>query len=490
MFIAMIASECAPVAKVGGLGDVVYGLARELEIRGHAVEIILPKYDCMRYDHIWGLSLSHKDLWVPWFNYHIRCDVWFGFVHGRKCFFIEPHSSDNFFARGAYYGFPDEHMRFAFFSKAALEFLLHSGKRPDIIHTHDWQSALVPVMLYEMYQHHGLERSRVCHTIHNFKHQGIAGENVLWFTGLGRPDYYYHPDRLGDDFNPSAINFMKGAVVYSNFITTVSPTHAWEVRHSDWGYGLGHILHVHQNKFGGILNGLDYEMWNPETDPHIPVHYSADSIEAKAGNTEALRDRLWLGKPHKPIVAFVGRLDSQKGVHLIRHALFYALEHNAQFVLLGSSTEHGINADFWQIKHQLNDNPDCHLEIGYNEELAHLIYAGADILVVPSLFEPCGLTQMIALRYGTVPVVRSVGGLKDTVFDRDHSELPEERRNGYVFHQSDYQGLESALSRALGLWHEYPDEFRALMQQAMQQDYSWNGPGQQYLDTYEYIRHK
>lgn len=490
MYIVMIASECAPVAKVGGLGDVVYGLARELEIRGNAVEIILPKYDCMRYDHIWGLSLSHEDLWVPWFNYHIRCSVWFGFVHGRKCFFIEPHSSDHFFERGAYYGFPDEHMRFAFFSKAALEFLLRSGKRPDIIHTHDWQSALVPVMLYEMYQQHGLERSRVCHTIHNFKHQGIAGENVLWFTGLGRPDYYYHPDRLGDDFNPSAINFMKGAVVYANFISTVSPTHAWEVRHTDWGYGLGHSLHVHQAKFGGILNGLDYEMWNPETDPHIPAHYGADSIKTKAANTEALRDRLWLGKPHKPIVAFVGRLDSQKGVHLIRHALFYCLEQGAQFVLLGSSTEHGINADFWQIKHQLNDNPDCHLEIGYNEELAHLIYAGADILVVPSLFEPCGLTQMIALRYGTVPVVRSVGGLKDTIFDRDHSELPETERNGYVFHQSDYQGLESALGRALGLWRDYPDEFQSLMRQGMQQDYSWNRPGQQYLDIYEYIRHK
>jgi starch synthase len=490
MYVVMIASECAPVAKVGGLGDVVYGLARELEIRGNAVEIILPKYDCMRYDHIWGLSLSHKDLWVPWFNYHIRCDVWFGFVHGRKCFFIEPHSSDHFFERGAYYGFPDEHMRFAFFSKAALEFLLHSGKRPDIIHTHDWQSALVPVMLYEMYQQQGLERSRVCHTIHNFKHQGIAGENVLWFTGLGHPAYYYHPDRLGDDFNPSAINFMKGAVVYANFITTVSPTHAWEVRHSDWGYGLGHSLHVHQQKFGGVLNGLDYEMWNPETDPHIQTHYSVETIEDKTGNTQALRERLWLGDSHKPIVAFVGRLDSQKGVHLIRHALFYALEHNAQFVLLGSSTEHGINADFWQIKHQLNDNPDCHLEIGYNEELAHLIYAGADILVVPSLFEPCGLTQMIALRYGTVPVVRSVGGLKDTVFDRDHSDRPEEERNGYVFEQSDYQGLESALSRALGLWHDYPDEFRALVQQGMKQDYSWNKPGQQYLDIYEYIRHK
>jgi starch synthase len=489
MYIMMVASECAPVAKVGGLGDVVYGLSRELEIRGHAVEIILPKYDCMRYDHIWGLQIT-DEVQVPWFNYHITCSIWFGFVHGRKCFFIEPHSDDHFFDRGAYYGFPDEHMRFAFFSKAALEFMLASGKRPDIIHTHDWQTALLPAMLYETYKDAGMENCRVCHTIHNFKHQGIAGENVLWFTGLGRPDYYYHRDRMGDDFNPSAINFMKGAVVYSNFITTVSPNHAWEVQNTAWGYGMGHTLHVHQQKFGGVLNGLDYEMWNPASDPLIPHHYDVGRLEQKYENKRAMRQQLWLQDADKPIVAFVGRLDSQKGVHLIRHALFYALQRGAQFVLLGSSTEHGINADFWQIKHELNDNPNCHLEIGYNEELAHLIYAGSDMLVVPSLFEPCGLTQMIALRYGSVPIVRAVGGLSDTIFDRDHSERPEEQRNGYVFHQSDHQGLESAMDRALGLWFDYPEEFRKLIENGMRCDYSWNRPGQDYMDIYQLIRHK
>lgn len=490
MYIVMVASECAPVAKVGGLGDVVFGLSRELEIRGNAVEIILPKYDCMRYDHIWGLQITYENLWVPWFNYRIHCTVWFGFVHGRKCFFIEPHSPENFFNRGAYYGFPDEHLRFAFFTKAALEFMLQSGKRPDIIHTHDWQTALLPVLLYEIYQYAGMGHCRVCHTIHNFKHQGIAGENVLWLTGLGRPEYYYHRDRLGDDFNPSAINFMKGAVVYSNFVTTVSPTHAWEARHTDWGYGLGHTLHVHANKFGGVLNGLDYDMWNPQTDPHIPHHYSADNPAPKRENTRALRERLWLRQENRPLIAYVGRLDSQKGVPLIRHALFYALARGAQFVLLGASPEHGINADFWQIKHELNDNPDCHLEIGYNEELAHLIYAGADMLIVPSLFEPCGLTQMIALRYGAVPIVRAVGGLADTVFDWDYSDLPREKRNGFVFQHADHAGIESAMDRALGLWYVRPDLFQELSVNGMRYDYSWNRPGADYLNIYEYIRHK
>jgi starch synthase len=488
MYIVMVASECAPVAKVGGLGDVVYGLSKELEIRGNHVEIILPKYDCMRYDHIWGLQVSYENLWVPWFNYRIRCTVWFGFVHGRKCYFIEPHSDDKFFNRGTYYGFPDEHMRFAFFSKAALEFMLVSGKRPDIIHTHDWQTALLPVLLYELYQLEGMERARTCHTIHNFKHQGIAGEDVLWFTGLGRPDYYYHPDRMGDDFNHTAINFTKGAIVYSNFVTTVSPNHAWEVRHTDWGYGLGHILHVYQSKFGGILNGLDYDMWNPAADPYIPTPYDADNFDPKYENKKALRDSMMIREDYKPIVAFVGRLDFQKGVHLIRHALFHALQKGAQFIMLGSSTEHGINEEFWQLKNELNDNPDCHLELGYNEELAHLIYAGADILIVPSMFEPCGLTQMIALRYGTVPVVRYVGGLADTIHDRDHSELPMEQRNGYVFHQADHYALESAMDRAIGLWFNFPDDFRSLAQAGMRYDYSWNHPGQNYLNIYEYIR--
>jgi starch synthase len=490
MYIVMVASECAPVAKVGGLGDVVFGLSRELEIRGHSVEIILPKYDCMRYDHIWGLQVCYENLWVPWFNYKIRCTVWFGFVHGRKCFFIEPHSNDNFFNRGSYYGFPDEHMRFAFFSKAALEFMLMSAKRPDIIHTHDWQTALVPVMLYEIYQHIGMGNCRACHTLHNAKHQGIAGENVLWFTGLGKPGYYYDRNRMGDDFNPSAINFTKGAVVYSNFITTVSPRHAWEVRHTEWGYGLGHILHTYQSKFGGVLNGLDYEMWNPQTDPLIPQHYGVGDFAAKSKNKEALRQRMWLRQEHKPLIAYVGRLDMQKGVSLIRHALFYALHRGAQFVLLGSSPELGINAEFWGLKRELNDNPDCHLEIGYNEELAHLIYAGADMLVVPSLFEPCGLTQMIAMRYGTVPIVRWVGGLADTVFDRDYSERPRHERNGYVFHQADNPGLESAMSRAIGLWFDYPDDFRSLADNGMHYDYSWNRPGADYVNIYELIRNK
>lgn len=491
MYIMMVSPECAPVAKVGGLGDVVFGLSRELEIRGNSVEIILPKYDCMRYDHIYGLQITHQDLWVPWYGGAIHCTVWFGFVHGRKCFFIEPHSQDNFFNRGAYYGCNDDLMRFVFFSKAALEFMYKSGKRPDIIHCHDWQTGLLPVMLFEIYQKHGMWTQRVCYTIHNFKHQGIGGANILEATGLNRPDYYFSYDRLRDNFNASALNLMKGGIVYSNFVTTVSPQHAWEVRHTDWSYGLGHTLHVHQGKFGGILNGLDYEMWNPELDTHIPQKYGIDSIDKKYGNKEALRNRFWLRQDFKPLIAYVGRLDGQKGVHLVRHAIYHSIANNAQFVLLGSSPDPAINRMFWDVKRHLNDSPDCHLEIGYDEELSHLIYAGADMIIVPSNFEPCGLTQMIGLKYGTVPIVRAVGGLVNTVFDKDYAhDKPLHERNGFVFHQGDFHAVESTLNRAIRLWYDYPDHFRNLITNGMKYDFSWNHPGQDYLNIYELIRHK
>ncbi|MFP3983312.1 MAG: glycogen synthase [Desulfurivibrionaceae bacterium] len=488
MYITMIATECAPFAKVGGLADVVYGLSRELEVRGNSVEIILPKYDCGRYDHVWDLTLDYHDLWVPWFGGAIHCSVFFGFVHGRKCFFIEPHSRDNFFNRDYFYGYPDETLRMAFFSKAALEFMLKAGKRPDIIHCHDWQTGLVPVMLFDMYKNSGMENQRACYTIHNFGHQGLGDQLILSATGLDNPHYYLQVERLRDEFDSRTINFMKSGIVYANFVTTVSPSHAWEVRHSKQSQGLGHTLHVHQNKFGGVLNGLDYEVWNPQIDPFIPQNYGPATLENKYANKDTLRNRFLLRKGYKPVIAYIGRLDRQKGVHLIRHGIFYALANGAQFVLLGSSPDQEITNDFLHLKHHLNESPDCHLEIGFSEELAHLIYAGADMIIVPSLYEPCGLTQLIALKYGTVPIVRSCGGLADTVFDCQFSDKPQDERNGFVFYQEDPPALESAVNRALGLWNHYPAAFKELIQNGMKCDYSWNLPGQHYLNIYDMIR--
>jgi starch synthase len=193
----------------------------------------------------------------------------------------------------------------------------------------------------------------------------------LQATGLDRPEYYYHYDRLRDNHNPRALNLMKAGVVYSNFVTTVSPRHAVEAKDGGQGFGLEPTLHIHHNKFGGVVNGIDYSLWNPEIDQQIPHQYSADNLDGKYENKRALRQRLLLADNEKPIVAFVGRLDPQKGLELIRHAIYYTLRRGGQFVLLGSSPEAQINNYFWSLKQQLNDNPDCHIEIGFNEELSH-----------------------------------------------------------------------------------------------------------------------
>jgi len=485
MNITMIASECAPVAKVGGLADVVHGLARELILRNHTVEVMLPMYDCMRYERVQSLDKCYNNLWVPYYDHWIRCDVFSGSVDHIPCIFIKPLSQENFFDRGEFYGQNDDDVRFSFFSRAVLEFMFKSGRQPDVIHCHDWQAGLVPVLLYEIYEQIGLHHPRVCFTLHNVRHQGVTGPHILQQNNLGA--HLMAQDKMQDNAHTGAVNLMKGGIVYSNFITTVSPRYAEEIKHTELGHGLQSTLHNKADKFGGVLNGIDYSTWNPELDTHIPHQYSPQVMDGKDTNKKALREKLLLQDENKPIVAVVSRLDPQKGVHLISHAIFYALANRAQFVLLGSGSDNAINEHFQGLKDHLNDNPDCHLEIGYDEELSHLIYAGADMLVIPSAFEPCGLTQLIAMKYGTVPVVRATGGLADTVFDANHSSKPYEERTGYTFEDFDNEALEYALGRAIGLWHEYPDYFQQLSLNGMYADYSWTQSGNHYLAIYQHI---
>ena len=487
MHIIMASPECAPVAKVGGLGDFVHGLSRELAKRGNLVEVVLPKYDSLRYDRIEGLHKVYGDLRVPFYDRHVHCDVECGEMDGVSCFFIDAHDEQDFFSRGQIYGEADDPDRFAFFSRALMEFLYKSGRRPDIIHCNDWHTGLVPVQLYEVYADLGIDRTRVCYSLHNMGHQGWTDAHVLQMNGLDARRLLT-PDRLQDPGNPHAVNLMKGGIVYSNFVTAVSPRYAWEVQHTEQGVGLQAVLKTHDGKFGGVLNGIDYGTWNPETDPLIPQHYDPGSLPLKAHNQSALRERLGLAQASKPIVAVVSRLDRQKGMELIRHGIYYALEQGCQFVLLGSAPDAAVDADFSRIRDEMAANPDCHLELGYDEELAHLIYAGADLILIPSVYEPCGLTQMIAMKYGCVPVVRRVGGLADTVFDANYSDRPFEQRNGYVFDDSTYAGVESALGRAIGLWRRYPEYFRQLRINGMLMDNSWSRPAQHYLDIYEHIR--
>ncbi len=487
MYIAMVSAECAPIAKTGGLGDFVQGLSRELSVRGHAVEIFLPKYDVLRYDRIRDMHKCYRDLLVPFYDQWVHCDVECGEVDGLKCYFIDAHARQNFFGRGKIYGEADDADRFAFFSRAVLEYLFKAGKHPDLIHCNDWQTGLVPVLLYEIYQGLGMTRTRACYTLHNMGHQGVVGEYILRQVGL-KPERLMAMERLQDPVTHRAANLMKGGIVYSNFVTTVSPRYAWEIQHTDQGMGLQGVLLHHDHKFGGILNGIDYSVWNPELDTHIPQTYGPDSLPLKADNKQALRARLGLDAVHKPVVSVVTRLDRQKGVDLIRHGIYYALENGCQLVLLGSAPDPAVHEQFWRIEQEMNGSPDCRLVLSYDEELSHLIYAGADMILIPSVYEPCGLTQMIAMKYGVVPIVRRVGGLADTVFDANYSDKPFEVRNGYLFDDLTPAGLESAMGRAVGLWHRYPEYFRQLRVNGMRADNSWSKPAQQYLDIYNYVR--
>ncbi|AFL76283.1 glycogen synthase [Thiocystis violascens] len=487
MQIAMVSAECAPIAKAGGLGDFVQGLSRALVGRGATVDVFLPYYDVSRLDSVTGLREVYRELRVPFHDQWLTCRVLGGAMEGVNCLFIDPRSPHGFFQRGRIYGESDDPERFAFFARAVLEFLLQSGRRPDILHCNDWQTGLIPVLLYEIYQALGLTSTRVCYTLHNLGYQGQVGESILRQVGLD-PRRLMAPDRLLDPQDTRVANLLKGGIVFSNFVNTVSPRYAWEIQETDQGMGLQSLLKTHTHKFGGVLNGIDPSIWSPEVDPLIPVNFGSDSLPSKAANRQALRARLGLRDAEKPILAIVSRLDRQKGVHLMEHGIRYALAHDSQVVLLGTALDPVIAERFARLKHETEPNPDCHLELGYDEALAHLIYAGADLILIPSLYEPCGLTQMIAMKYGVVPVVRRVGGLADTVFDANYSDKPFEVRNGYLFDDLTEAGLESALSRAIGLWRGFPEYFRQLRVNGMRADFSWSLPGQQYLDIYAQIR--
>ena len=425
---------------------------------GNAVEIVLPKYDCLRYDRIYGLTVAYEDLWVPWYSGAIHCTVCFGFVEGRKCFFIEPHSPDSFFDRGHLYGSDDDVERFAFFSKAALEFMLKSGKRPDIIHCHDWQTALVPVLLYEIYQPIGMHDQRVCFTVHNFSHQGVTGESILWATGLCDPARYFARRATARRLQSGGAEPAQGRhrllelrddrVARARLGGRATPT---------TGAASGTRCTCTATSSAACSTASTTTPGTRRSIRWIPRCYGPDSIEDKYVNKHALRERFMLRDEYKPIVAYVGRLDAQKGVHLIHHAIFYALAQGAQFVLLGSSPDPAISAHFWHLKHHLNDHPDVHLELQFSPELAHLVYAGSDLFVMPSMFEPCGLAQQIALKYGTVPIVRAMRragrhdrrprplrGCRPSSATATSSSTPTTRR------------LESAMARAIGLWYDYP----------------------------------
>lgn len=488
MHIVHIAAEMAPVAKVGGLGDVVTGLGKSLQRRGHLVEVVLPKYDCMDYSRINNLKILNMDLNSYFDGHTFKNKIWVGTVEGLPVYFIEPHHPAKLFWRGQVYGETDDFARFTYFSRAALEFVLQASKRPDIIHCHDWHTAAVAPLYWDLYVPQGLDSARVAFTCHNFEYQGTENPGALALCGLN-PQRLHRPDRMQDNFVHSRINLLKGGIVFSNIVTTVSPTYAQEVQSAEGGKGLHWTLMAHSDKFFGILNGIDTESWNPASDLLIYHQYSAEDISGKAANKAALRATLRLSGAgpdlERPIVGCITRLVPQKGVHLIHHAIYRTLEQGGQFVLLGSSPIHQIQSEFEAISHQFENHPHVRLILKYDESLSHSIYAGADIFIIPSIFEPCGLTQMIAMGYGAIPVARRTGGLNDSVFDVDDETIPLQRRNGFTFSGMNEKDLNLALDRALNYYVHRREWWQDLVRNAMQMDFSWNTSADQYAELYE-----
>ncbi|XXG61672.1 hypothetical protein AAC387_Pa05g0220 [Persea americana] len=485
LHVVHIAAEMAPAAKVGGLGDVVSGLSKALQKKGHLVEIVLPKYDCMQYDRISDLKALDVVVESYFDGQLFRNKVWVGTIEGLPVYLVEPLHPAKFFWRGQFYGEHDDFKRFSFFSRAALELLLQASKKPDIIHCHDWQTAFIAPLYWDLYAQKGLNSARICFTCHNFEYQGTAPASELGSCGLDVNQLNKH-DRMQDNAAHDRVNPVKGAIVFSNIVTTVSPTYAKEVGTAEGGHGLHSTIHSHSKKFVGILNGIDTGAWDPSTDIFLRFHYTANALQGKAKNKDAIRKLLKLSDdPTRPLVGCITRLVPQKGVHLIRHAIYRTVELGGQFVLLGSSPVPHIQREFEGIANHFENNPHVRLILKYDEALSHSIYAASDMFIIPSIFEPCGLTQMIAMRYGSVPIVRKTGGLNDSVFDIDDDTIPLQFRNGFTFLNPDEQGVNSALERAFNHYMKNIESWQQLVQRNMKIDFSWDSSAAQYEELYE-----
>ncbi len=494
MHIVHIASELAPLAKVGGLADVVLGLSRELSWKGHDVDIIIPKYDCMDSEQIRDLTMDMPNLMSFYEDKWFSNTVWMGWVENLKVYFIDSHHPRFFFNRGCFYGCEDDIERFAYFCRASIEFIYKRSLNPDVIHLHDWETALIAPLYRDMYSKIGLTKPKIVFSIHNMEYQGKCIAPDINRIGLEGMDYL-QVDRMQDDGDPHLINLLKAGIVYADFVTTVSPNYAKEVLTPEGGKGLETTLKRHHRKFQGILNGVDYSYWNPEIDRFLPNHYSIREMPAnkKDRNTldkkgfikKILREKLNLVEDYRPVIGCITRLVPQKGIDMIKHVMRHIVDKKGQFILLGSSPIPLINAEFHRLQQHYANHAHVSLTLHHQEELAHLIYAGSDMFIVPSIFEPCGLTQMIALKYGSVPIVRRTGGLADTIVDVDHSGKPFAETNGYTFDVPDAAGMDSALDRAIHCWFEEPEKWRHIMLNGMKIDFSWNHPSDAYLSIYK-----
>ncbi|MCZ7553073.1 MAG: glycogen synthase GlgA [Anaerolineales bacterium] len=476
--IVMIASECEPYAKSGGLADVVGSLPVALQELGHEVIVILPKYaeiDSIRFSL--QPFLSPLGVWMG--NTEEWCSVHTTSKHGVAVYFIE---SDKYFARWGYYhdadmnDYLDNARRFGFFTRAALQLCRDIGFRPDIVHVHDWQTALGAAYLKIWHWNDPLlGRARSVLTIHNIAHQGVYDRADFEYLGLQWGNFT--TEKFEDH---GKINMLKGGIYYADMVNTVSPSYANETRTPVGGNGLAPYLNAKGERYLGILNGADYHVWNPETDPLIPAHFSRTDLSGKAVCKRELQKRFLLDvQPDVPVIGVVSRLAAQKGLDLLAASIEDAVKNMlVQFVVLGSG-EKGLAHYFGTLPARYPGRIGSY--IGYNVELSHLIEAGADFFLMPSLFEPCGLNQMYSLRYGTLPIVRATGGLDDTVQQYDEKKGT---GTGFKFIQPTASALYFTVGWAVSTYYDRKDHLAQMIQQAMSQDYSWDHSARQYEHLY------
>ncbi|WP_034680241.1 glycogen synthase GlgA [Caldalkalibacillus mannanilyticus] len=476
MNVLFVATEAVPFIKTGGLADVIGSLPKELVKLGVNVRVLLPKYSTIPEELKKRMTFrGSREVQLGWRKQY--CGIWEIKESGVHFYFID---NEYYFKRDRLYGYYDEAERFAYYCRAVVEVLPELGFHPEIIHCHDWQTGLIPLFIKAQYSHLPFYQAiRTVFTIHNLQYQGIFPSSIL--SDLLHLDAsYFTPDKLEFYGN---ISYMKAGLLYSDILTTVSQTYAFEIKTPYYGERLDGLLRARDHVLHGIVNGIDYESFNPETDPLL-FHYSSamekeEILKAKQANKAKLQENLGLPISEEiPLLAMVTRLVSQKGLDLIERVMEEMLALDLQLVILGTGDPH-----YEQLfLHMASKYPDkVSAQIMFDDTLARRIYAGADQFLMPSKFEPCGIGQLIALRYGTIPIVRETGGLNDTV--QAYNEYTEEG-NGFSFAHYNAHDMLYTISRALEFYHD-PEVWERLVIRGMNQDFSWRESASQYYKLYQ-----
>ena len=470
MKVLFATSEAYPFAMSGGLADVAGALPKALRKRLIGCRIILPLYGTISEEMRQKMTfVCNITVPVAWRRQY--CGVFEAHVDGVIYYFID---NQYYFKRDSLYGYFDDAERFAFFSRAVLEVLPYINFTPDIIHCNDWQTALVPVYLDAFYKKNEFYQDmKTVFTIHNIQYQGKYGYD-LYEDVVGLP-----MERLGIVQYENCINFMKGAIQCSDKITTVSPTYSREILDPYYSHGLDGILKEFTYKLCGIVNGIDVDVYNPESDPLIYKSFTADDMSGKAVNKAELQKEMGLPiRDDVPVIGIVTRLVKHKGIDLVKHVFEELLQADLQFVILGSG-EWEFETFFYEMAQKYPQKVG--LKLGFKPQLAHRIYAGADIFLMPSQSEPCGLAQMVALRYGTIPIVRETGGLNDTIKDSDDG-----KGNGFTFANYNAHEMKDTVYRAIDGFKNR-EGWQILQKRAMLCDNSWKTSANAYIGLYKEI---